>query len=218
MSGSKKNFSSQMNDFRTNLIQIKKDYNKNVSKLVDDSWNIFEQGCKELFKKHKNLKSFGWVQYTPMWEDDESLCAKTFAAYVDEPLINEQDVYEVYENDAVLSVAADDVIDFLTMFHDEVLQKMFGDQISVCVTDSGVKIQKHEIYEISDCYEDDYDCEYDYENDENYTEKELENSQKFNYKTQKEDSKNNDKRNKKNDNKNNGNKNKNKNKKGDVDK
>ena len=145
---SKENFNSKMEEMKNKLFKIKKEYKDATKKLVTESWEIFEDGSKEIFEKNKNLESFGWIQYTPVFDEESGELETTgFAAYVDEPSINDMNIYEVYETDKQLGKAADDVIDFLTIFHDEILQKMFGDNVSLRVTAEGVEKQEYALSE-----------------------------------------------------------------------
>jgi len=45
----------------------------------------FKAGAKELFKAHPKLKSFGWKQYTPYFNDGAPC---EFNAYMEDPIIN----------------------------------------------------------------------------------------------------------------------------------
>lgn len=139
----RKSFLTKMQEYKGSLSAIRRDYKEITNKLVDVSWGIFDEGCKTLFQKHHDLESFMWLQYTPFWDDD---VPSAFSAYVDEPIINDKEIYDIYENDPKLSKAVDDVIDFLTLFHDEVLQKMFGDHMMIKVTRDGIDMQRHEIF------------------------------------------------------------------------
>lgn len=139
----KKSFNSLMQNMKEELIKIRKQYKEQTNSLIDDSWRIFEEGSQLLFKKYKNLDSFSWVQFNSIVIIKETE-RNVFAAYVDEPKINDIDLYDVYEKDKKLSEAADNIIDFLTLFHDEVLQKMFGDQVLVKVTREGALIEAHD--------------------------------------------------------------------------
>jgi hypothetical protein len=122
------------------LKKIKKSYRESLDNFISESLAAFGYGCVLLFKKHKKLESFGWVQYTP-YEDGSEAC--TFAAYIDDPIINEMEVNEIYEKDPQLSKAADDIIDFLTLFQDEILRQMFGDHVLVVVTRDGVDLKSY---------------------------------------------------------------------------
>ena len=70
------------------ISKAKKEIEKIKSKIVKDTGILFKQSLKEIFKKHKDLVSFSWSQYTPHWNDgDECL----FSANTDYIYLNGSD-------------------------------------------------------------------------------------------------------------------------------
>jgi hypothetical protein len=74
-----------------NLKQKIQDTQKKISKLKDqlskDGGKLFKEGCKEIFKKHKDFESFSWTQYTMYWNDGDPT---EFNVYSDSIYINEE--------------------------------------------------------------------------------------------------------------------------------
>jgi hypothetical protein len=142
---SQKDFASIMKKIKNNIIKTRIKYKNATNKIIDDSWALFYNGCEAIFAKHERLNTFGWKQFTPInCEPGQNV----FAAYVDEPQINGFDLYTVYEIDEFLAIAADDIIDFLTLFHEDILKKMFGDNMTVLISREGVSLQDYEDIEI----------------------------------------------------------------------
>lgn len=130
--------------------------------------DLFYSMSKSLFDKHPELKSFGWRQYTPYFNDGEEC---TFRSYHTDPNINGfnddwgeegeegdlnllemahdsvwEDVDGSYKNvpktpDANAKEIVDKLKFFLNSFDDEDMKEMFGDHIEVLVDRNGVHIE-----------------------------------------------------------------------------
>lgn len=128
----------------------------------------FNEEAKALFETYPDLKSFGWKQYTPYFNDGDTC---EFSAHTDEPSINGFDSYgdgdgdegainlhelardEIYDNGkfvpnpkrcakAAKTVKA--VQKFLKQFDEEVLEAMFGDHVEVKITRKGAEVEEYE--------------------------------------------------------------------------
>jgi hypothetical protein len=84
-----KQIKSKLNDIQKQIDKLEKQAEKESSKLIS-------KGFKEIFKKHPELKSFSWTQYTPYFNDGDEC---VFNAYTDYLIINdseqEESVHEV---------------------------------------------------------------------------------------------------------------------------
>lgn len=112
---------------------------------------FFSEQSKELFDKHPTLVKFGWIQYTPYWNDGEPC---EFSAQLESPhmlLVGQDD--EVYEEEAWFpddaeitdeSIAFRAIIEFLSQFDDEDVEILFGDHCQVTVTEDGVEVEEYE--------------------------------------------------------------------------
>lgn len=134
---------------------------------LEKSKVMFTNICTKLFTKHPKLKSFGWRQYTPYFNDGEEC---TFSAHVDEPDINGMDGYDAdfekefvtdYENgpdpvtkqygkkkndnyDLDVFAAQKDVIEFMQNIDESVLRDLFDDHVRVTVTREGTDVEEYE--------------------------------------------------------------------------
>lgn len=128
----------------------------------------FGEKSKALFEAHPRLKSFGWTQYTPYFNDGEEC---VFKARTDDPDINGYDEYSEesgdeqgenlynlasrrawdghsfkdradWDRDAEATVKA--VKAFLGSFDEEYYREAFGDHMKVVVTRNGVEANFYE--------------------------------------------------------------------------
>lgn len=111
----------------------------------------FHEGADELFRTYPTLKSFGWQQYTPYFNDGD---ACVFSAHTDSPLVNacRYDIlldkaypYDEYERDDESTEEEVDsmviaVVNFLEKFPEEVLLEEFGDHAEIQVRPSSIEV------------------------------------------------------------------------------
>lgn len=71
------------------LEMIEEQIKKLVIQRHKESLECIKRGFKQLFVDYKDLQSFGWMQYTPYWNDGDTC---EFTVYNDEPTINGEDV------------------------------------------------------------------------------------------------------------------------------
>lgn len=136
------------------LNKHKKDIGELQKKLLEDSKLFFKEASQDLFKENPTLKSFGWRQYTPYWNDGDECI---FGTSTDYPIINEYDSdYGQYEGGENLSKGqlkeledqheklAPIVTEFLNSFYKDVLKTMFGDHVTVRVNPKGVEVEEYD--------------------------------------------------------------------------
>ena len=126
--------------------------------------------AKELFVAYPELKSFGWKQYTPYFNDGEACEFESLHYY---PTINgneendgaseqaegELDIvmlgsetrygvgwkkipnpdYDPYYSDIVATVK-----EFLNQFDSDDMEELFGDHVSIHVTENGVVVEEYD--------------------------------------------------------------------------
>lgn len=117
-------------------------------KMKTEGKQFFLDQSKELFENNKNLDSFGWNQYTPYYNDGESC---TFSANTDYPFVNivgeeNQDEDSWYKDDdnSPQAITWRNVKSFLNQFSDTDLEMMFGDHVSIRVTEKEVLVEEYE--------------------------------------------------------------------------
>lgn len=137
---------------------------------LEKSKEIFGVITKNLFEKHSKLKSFSWTQYTPYFNDGDTC---EFSAHTSDPLINEDEEsdgnefenefeaeYGEYDKttnsypnkkqilnpkyDKDLSLALDDVTEFLENIDEDNLKQMFGDHAKIIITAGGVEVEEYD--------------------------------------------------------------------------
>lgn len=138
--------------------------------MITESNSIFTDLTKEFFDENPELKSFGWNQYTPYFNDGDTceFSANTDYIYIngehvdDCDWINEKTVTnwgkwnnttKVYEgrveidNDKwnkSLSDITTEIKDFLGHFEDDFFISQFGDHSEITVTREGIDISDYE--------------------------------------------------------------------------
>ena len=115
----------------------------------------FKELAKELFAKHKKLKSFGWRQYTPHFNDGD-VCR--FSVHSDNPIINgaqepddgrrwnsDKEQMEQVKSPDLESTFVEPVKEFLREFDQRDLEYMFGDHATVTVHRNGkIEVEEYE--------------------------------------------------------------------------
>ncbi len=125
---------------------------------------------KELFQGFPELKSIGWKQYTPYFNDGE---ACEFMSLHDYPTINGNDENrgESKQPEGVLDIVmlgseliydsnwkqipntdynpyykeiVDTVKEFLNQFDDEDMKDLFGNHVSIHITENGVEVEEYD--------------------------------------------------------------------------
>jgi hypothetical protein len=160
-----------MNKEKFAILKEKQEEIKKMKKeMVEASNKIFTELTKIIFEEHPKVKSFGWNQYTPYFNDGDTC---TFSADTDYIRINEEYVdgsnwvnetiitnygnwnreKKVYEGrtevpnlnyDADLSKAVDEITDFLSNFDNDFFISQFGDHAEITVTAEGVSVDEYE--------------------------------------------------------------------------
>ena len=150
----------------TKLKQLKEKMATLRREYVETAKSEFTELSKELFESYPDLKSFGWVQYTPYFNDGEEC---TFSAHTDQLSINGYGGYNESEDGEGINLLeaaesrtwvdskfvakpvddkAKEVVDavetFLKSFDDDFLKEMFGNHVSVTVTASGTSTDDYE--------------------------------------------------------------------------
>jgi hypothetical protein len=152
------------------LREKQEDIKKLKKEMLEASNNIFTEMTKIIFEEHPKVKSFGWNQYTPYFNDGETC---TFSANIDYIYINGMSVDEsewiseniitnygtwnrekrVYEGrtevpnlnyDPELVKANDEIREFLSNFDEDFFISQFGDHAEITVTEEGVSVDEYE--------------------------------------------------------------------------
>lgn len=148
----------------------KEEINKIKAELSDKIKENFHGLAKELFLGFPELKSFGWRQYTPYFNDGE---ACEFRSMHDYPTINgnDENYGESEQEEGVLDIVSlgsetiykinvgripnpdynpyykeivDTVKEFLSQFDDSDMKDLFGDHMTIHVTEEGIEVEDYE--------------------------------------------------------------------------
>jgi hypothetical protein len=160
-----------MNNDKFEILREKQmEIKKLKEEMLEASNKIFTELTKTIFEEHPKVKSFGWNQFTPYFNDGETC---TFSANVDYIYINgtcvddsdwvseniitnygtwnrETKKYEGrtevpnFNYDSELVKANDDIIEFLRNFDEDFFMAQFGDHAEVTVTEEGVSVDEYE--------------------------------------------------------------------------
>lgn len=160
-----------MNNDKFAILREKQEGIKKLKEeMLEESNKIFTEMTKVIFEEHPKVKSFGWNQYTPYFNDGETC---TFFANTDYIYINGMSVDEsewineniitsygtwnreekVYKDrtevpnlnyDSELVKANDEIKEFLCNFDEEFFMSQFGDHAEVTVTAEGVSVDEYE--------------------------------------------------------------------------
>lgn len=160
-----------MNNDKFAILREKQEGIKKLKEeMLEESNKIFTELTKTIFEDHPKVKSFGWNQYTPYFNDGETC---TFSANVDYIYINgicvddsdwisektitnygtwnrETKKYEGRTEvsnlnyDSELVKANDEIREFLYNFDEDFFMAQFGDHAEVTVTEEGVSVDEYE--------------------------------------------------------------------------
>lgn len=147
----------------------KEEISKIKTELKEKLRNNFHGLTKELFQTFPELKSIGWKQYTPYFNDGETC---EFRSMHDYPTINgnDENYGESKQEDGVLDIVTlgsetiwkrgegnvtnpdynpyykeivDTVKEFLNQFDDEDMEDLFGNHVSIHITENGVEVVEY---------------------------------------------------------------------------
>jgi hypothetical protein len=126
--------------------------------------------AKELFQGYPELKSFGWKQYTPYFNDGEACEFESLHNY---PTINgnDENYGESEQEEGVLDIVSlgsetvyqrnlgnvpnpdfnpyykeivDTVKEFLNQFDDDDMEDLFGNHVAIHVTENGIETEEYD--------------------------------------------------------------------------
>ena len=158
------------NDKFAVLREKQEEIKKLKKEMLEASNKIFTDLTKTIFEDHPKVKSFGWNQFTPYFNDGETC---EFSANTDYIHINGEPVDEsdwinetkitnygtwnrekrVYEGrtevpnldyDPELSAASDEIREFLSNFDNDFFLSQFGDHAEITITSEGVSVDEYE--------------------------------------------------------------------------
>jgi hypothetical protein len=138
--------------------------------MLEASNKIFTDLTKTIFEENPKVKSFGWNQYTPYFNDGETctFSANTDYIYVNGVSVDESDwISETkitnygtwnrekreYEGrkevpnlnyDPELVKSSDEIREFLRNFDEDFFMSQFGDHAEITVTVDGVSVDEYE--------------------------------------------------------------------------
>ena len=160
-----------MNNDKFAILREKQEEIKKMKKeMLEASNKIFTELTKTIFEDHPKVKSFGWNQYTPYFNDGDTCEFSPNVDYIyingdnvdDSDWINETIITnygnwnreeKVYKNrtevpnlnyDSELVKANDDIKEFLRNFDNDFFMSQFGDHAEVTVTAEGVSVDEYE--------------------------------------------------------------------------
>jgi hypothetical protein len=145
-----------------------KEIKKLQKEILDTSVKIFTDLTKIIFEKYPKVKSFGWNQYTPYFNDGDTciFSVNTDWIYINGDPADEADwigktkitnygnwnqKLKKYEGrtevsnlnyDEDLSKATDEIREFLNNFDEDFFMSQFGDHAEVKITSEGISIDE----------------------------------------------------------------------------
>lgn len=156
-----------LNEKLKSLSELRKQISGLKNQINEQSYEIFTDFRKEIFRKYPQLESFGWSQYTPYFNDGETCVFSPNTSYIkingeyaeDTDWISEKKVLnwgtwnpelrkyedreeidnELYDKD--LSNAHDEIVNFLSYFDDDFYLAQFGDHAEIVVTKEGFTVE-----------------------------------------------------------------------------
>jgi hypothetical protein len=160
-----------MNNEKFAVLREKQEEIKKLKEeMLEASNKIFTDLTKTIFEDHPKVKSFGWNQFTPYFNDGETC---TFSVNTDYIYINGESVDESdwinetkitnygtwnrekrqYEGrtevpnfnyDKELVAACDEIREFLSNFDNDFFMSQFGDHAEITITAEGVSVDEYE--------------------------------------------------------------------------
>jgi hypothetical protein len=160
-----------MNNEKFAVLREKQEEIKKLKEeMLEASNKIFTDLTKTIFEENPKVKSFGWNQYTPYFNDGETctFSANTDYIYINGVSVDESDwISETkitnygtwnrekreYEGrkevpnlnyDPELVKSSDEIREFLSNFDEDFFMSQFGDHAEITVTVDGVSVDEHE--------------------------------------------------------------------------
>ena len=160
-----------MNNDKFAILREKQEEIKKLKEeMLEASNKIFTDLTKTIFEENPKVKSFGWNQYTPYFNDGETctFSANTDYIYVNGVSVDESDwISETkitnygtwnrekreYEGrtevpnlnyDPELVKSSDEIREFLRNFDEDFFMSQFGDHAEITVTVDGVSVDEYE--------------------------------------------------------------------------
>ena len=119
---------SSLKDRMEAVKKLQEETRDQIDKICGEA---FEAGVGILFETYPELKSFGWRQYTPYFNDGD---ACYFSVHADEPDINGEGSDEWYDEEGWQNKAADDIAELVYSIDEGYLKRRFDDHAEVTVT------------------------------------------------------------------------------------
>jgi hypothetical protein len=160
-----------MNNDKFAVLREKQEEIKKLKKeMLEASNKIFTDLTKTIFEDHPKVKSFGWNQYTPYFNDGDTCYFSVNTDYIqinsesvdESDWINETKITNYgtwnrekreYEGrtevpnldyDKDLVSASDEIREFLSNFDEDFFMSQFGDHVEVTITAEGVSVDEYE--------------------------------------------------------------------------
>lgn len=160
-----------MNNEKFAVLREKQEEIKKLKEeMLEASNKIFTDLTKTIFEENPKVKSFGWNQYTPYFNDGETctFSANTDYIYINGVSVDESDwISETkitnygtwnrekreYEGrkevpnlnyDPELVKSSDEIREFLSNFDEDFFMSQFGDHAEITVTVDGVSVDEYE--------------------------------------------------------------------------
>ena len=119
----------------TDYKALKADIDAKLTTLKEESKALLSKALQEIVSMYPTLECISWRQYTPYWNDG-SPC--NFYCYA-------TDGEAETEWDGPAPDGADEAIaDLLALFSDDDYMSMFGDHVTILITQDGITVEEYD--------------------------------------------------------------------------
>lgn len=126
-------------------VEIRKKIQEAKDRALEEAKVLFQDMSQDVFNRYPDMSSFGWVQYTPYFNDGDpcyfSAHTDSYAIRINEDWM-ESDEWDENEEarGAKVLPEPEEISAMLSVFDDSDLESMFGDHVEIQVTRGGVNV------------------------------------------------------------------------------
>ena len=140
-----------MTNITSNLYELVKEYDAKLKAMRTELSNEFNKQFKvisqEIFAAHPEIIKFGWLQYTPYFNDGDACVFGYYGMHVCvDPETADDSIYDWEEmyGDTAKKYPALKAFEQILEASTDILLEMFGDHVQVIVTPAGIDVSEYE--------------------------------------------------------------------------